>query len=206
MAQANPLHPPTQPANRRHASERPARRQARSAPVIHKVMVAALLAAASPIATAAEPASDATLAEARMPEVQVRAQAEAAEGSVKAYRAARSASFSKTDTPLREVPASVSVVGAQQLRDQAMSSLADVLRQVPGVSPHQGEGNRDQVVLRGNVTNADFFIDGVRDDAQIFRDLYNLERVEVLRGPAGMAFGRGGAGGVINRVSKRPEL
>jgi catecholate siderophore receptor len=206
MAQADPLHPPPYTPNRRHSSERLARRQARSAPVIHKVMVAALLAAASPIATAAEPASDATLAEARMPEVQVRAQAEAAEGSVKAYRAARSASFSKTDTPLREVPASVSVVGAQQLRDQAMSSLADVLRQVPGVSPHQGEGNRDQVVLRGNVTNADFFIDGVRDDAQIFRDLYNLERVEVLRGPAGMAFGRGGAGGVINRVSKRPEL
>ncbi|HEV7803026.1 MAG TPA: TonB-dependent siderophore receptor, partial [Burkholderiales bacterium] len=60
------------------------------------------------------------------------------------------------------------------------------------------------VVIRGISTTADFYVNGVRDDAQIFRDLYNLERVEVLKGPAGMIFGRGGAGGVVNRVTKRP--
>ncbi|OWW20941.1 TonB-dependent receptor [Noviherbaspirillum denitrificans] len=90
------------------------------------------------------------------------------------------------------------------MRDAAMSSIADVIRYVPGATAHQGEGNRDQVVLRGNATTADFFVDGIRDDAQTFRDLYNLERVEVLKGPAGMVFGRGGAGGIVNRVTKRP--
>src|SRR5258705_8297444 len=69
---------------------------------------------------------------------------------------------------------------------------------------HQGEGNRDQVVIRGTSTTADFYLNGVRDDAQIFRDLYNVERVEILKGPGGMIFGRGGAGGVVNRVTRRP--
>lgn len=85
-----------------------------------------------------------------------------------------------------------------------MQSMADVFRYVPGATAHQGEGNRDQVVLRGISTTADFFVDGVRDDAQVFRDLYNLERIEVLKGPGGMIFGRGGAGGVVNRVTKLP--
>jgi catecholate siderophore receptor len=87
-----------------------------------------------------------------------------------------------------------------------MQGIADVLRYVPGAHGAQGEGNRDQVMLRGINTTADFFVDGVRDDMQIFRDLYNLERVEVLKGPGGMAFGRGGAGGVINRVVKKPQF
>lgn len=64
-----------------------------------------------------------------------------------------------------------------------MDSLADVLRYVPGTTMGQGEGNRDQPVLRGINTTADFFVDGVRDDAQYFRDLYNAERIEVLKGP-----------------------
>ncbi|WP_434516041.1 TonB-dependent receptor [Dechloromonas sp. ARDL1] len=136
--------------------------------------------------------------------ITVHEQAERADGPITGYRATRSATFTKTDTPLKEVPASVTVVPADLIKDQAMQSMADVLRYVPGASVHQGEGNRDQVVLRGNSTTADFFIDGIRDDAQIFRDLYNLERVEILKGPGGMAFGRGGAGGVVNRVTKKP--
>ena len=120
------------------------------------------------------------------------------------YRPTRSSTFTKTDTPLKEVPASITVVPAQLMKDQAMRSLADVIRYVPGASVHQGEGNRDQFILRGVSTTADLYVDGVRDDAQVFRDLYNLERVEVLKGTAGMIFGRGGAGGVINRVTKQP--
>jgi len=139
-----------------------------------------------------------------LPTVRVEALAERADGPVEGYRATRSATFTKTDTPLREVPASLSVVPAELIKDQAMQGMADVFRYVPGATAHQGEGNRDQVVLRGISTTADFFVDGIRDDAQIFRDLYNLERVEVLKGPGGMAFGRGGAGGVVNRVSKKP--
>ncbi|HET8747424.1 MAG TPA: TonB-dependent siderophore receptor [Ramlibacter sp.] len=143
-------------------------------------------------------------AETTLRTVDVHAQPERADGPVQGYRASRSSTFTKTDTPLKEVPASISVVPATLMKDQAMRGMDDVLRYVPGVSVHQGEGNRDQVVLRGNSTTADFFVDGVRDDAQIFRDLYNLERVEVLKGPGGMLFGRGGAGGVVNRVTKKP--
>ncbi|MEO7727065.1 MAG: TonB-dependent receptor plug domain-containing protein, partial [Burkholderiales bacterium] len=139
-----------------------------------------------------------------LPEVKVQGEAERADGPVNGYRATRSGTFTKTDTPLKEVPASVTVVPAQLMKDQSMRSLGDVFRYVPGVLMHQGESNRDQVVIRGNSTTADFFINGVRDDAQVFRDLYNLERVEVLRGPGGMIFGRGGAGGVVNRLTKKP--
>lgn len=139
-----------------------------------------------------------------LPQVNVQGQAERADGPVQGYRATRSATFTKTDTPLKEVPASVTVVPAELMKDQAMESMADVFRYVPGATTHQGEGNRDQVVLRGISTSADFYVDGVRDDAQIFRDLYNLERVEVLKGTGGMIFGRGGAGGLVNRVTKKP--
>jgi hypothetical protein len=116
------------------------------------------------------------------PEVVVPAQGERAGGPVDGYRATRSSTFTKTDTPLREVPASITVVPADVMKDQGMQSMSDVFRYVPGATWHQGEGNRDQVVIRGNSTTADFYVDGVRDDAQVFRDLYNLERVEVLKG------------------------
>jgi catecholate siderophore receptor len=132
------------------------------------------------------------------------AAAERPDGPVKDYHPTRSSTATRTDTPLKEIPASITVVPAEVIKDQAMQGLGDVLRYVPGVTVHQGEGNRDQVVIRGISTTADFYVNGVRDDAQIFRDLYNLERVEVLKGPAGMIFGRGGAGGVVNRVTKRP--
>ena len=139
-----------------------------------------------------------------MPEVKVQGETERADGPVTGYRANQSSTATKTDTPLKDVPASVTVVPAQLMKDQAMQSMGDVVRYVPGVLMHQGEGNRDQIVIRGTSTTADFYVDGVRDDAQVFRDLYNLERVEILKGPGGMIFGRGGAGGVVNRVTKKP--
>ena len=111
-------------------------------------------------------------------------------------------SATKTATPLRDVPQSVTVVTRRLMQDQVMTSVGDVVRYVPGVTLHQGENNRDQVIMRGNSSSADFFVDGVRDDVQYYRDLYNLERVEALKGPNAMIFGRGGAGGVINRVTK----
>ena len=83
-----------------------------------------------------------------------------------------------------------------------MQGMADVVRYVPGMTMGQGEGNRDQPTIRGNSTTADFFVNGVRDDAQYFRDLYNVDRVEALKGSNAMIFGRGGGGGVINRVMK----
>lgn len=125
-------------------------------------------------------------------------------GQARGYRATDTATATKTDTPLIDIPQSVTVITAEQLRDQAMDSLGDVMRYVPGVNVGQGEGNRDQITLRGQNTTADFFIDGVRDDVQYFRPLYNLERVEVLKGPYALIFGRGGGGGIVNRVQKAP--
>jgi len=119
-----------------------------------------------------------------------------------AYRTEKIVSATKTPTALLDVPQSISVVTAEQIRDQQMLSLGEVVRYVPGITAHQGENNRDQLVFRGNSSSADFFLDGVRDDVQYYRDLYNLARVEVLRGPNAMLFGRGGGGGLVNRVLK----
>ncbi|HEX3531418.1 MAG TPA: TonB-dependent receptor, partial [Thermoanaerobaculia bacterium] len=118
------------------------------------------------------------------------------------YQTPATSSATKTLTPLRDVPQSVTVVTRELMQDQLMSSMGDVVRYVPGISLHQGENNRDQVVIRGNSSSADFFVDGMRDDVQYYRDLYNLDRVEALKGPNAMIFGRGGGGGVINQVTK----
>jgi catecholate siderophore receptor len=118
------------------------------------------------------------------------------------YLATRTSTATKTDTPLRDVPQSVSVITQEQIKDTGAQKMEDVVRYVPGVVWHQGEGNRDQVVIRGQSSTADFFVNGMRDDAQYYRDLYNTERVELLKGPNAMIFGRGGGGGVLNRVLK----
>jgi catecholate siderophore receptor len=122
------------------------------------------------------------------------------------YTEPSSATATKTLTPLLDVPQSITVVTQQLIHDQMMLSVGDVVRYVPGITAIQGENNRDQVVIRGNSTSADFFVDGVRDDVQYYRELYNLDRVEVLKGPNAMIFGRGGGGGVINRVTKEAEF
>ncbi len=121
----------------------------------------------------------------------------------KSYSSQRSITASKTDTALVDVPQAISVVTRELIDDQAMHSIGDITRYVPGAGIAQGEGNRDTPVLRGNATTADFFVDGVRDDVPYFRDLYSVDRVEVLKGPNALIFGRGGSGGLINRVSKQ---
>jgi catecholate siderophore receptor len=121
------------------------------------------------------------------------------------YRAPESRTATKTDTALRDVPQSISVVTRALIQDQSMQGLADVARYVPGAGMAQGEGNRDTIILRGSSSTADFFVDGVRDDVEYFRDLYNVDRVEALKGPNAMIFGRGGAGGVINRVTRQAD-
>lgn len=111
----------------------------------------------------------------------------------------------KTDALLRDTPQSISVVTEELIKDTAMNSMGDVVRYMPGITMAQGEGNRDTTVIRGNSSTADFFVDGLRDDVQYMRDLYNIERVEGLKGPNAMIFGRGGSGGVINRVTKQAD-
>jgi catecholate siderophore receptor len=118
------------------------------------------------------------------------------------YQVTAISSSTKTLTALRDVPQSVTVVSQELIKDQLMMSIADVVRYVPGITAHQGENNRDQVIIRGNNSSADFFVNGVRDDVQYYRDLYNVDRIEALKGPNAMVFGRGGGGGLINRVTK----
>jgi len=131
-----------------------------------------------------------------LPMVEVAADKEAA------YLTTRTTTAMKTDTLLRDTPHSITVINQKQLSDQNPLSMTDAVRYVPGVGISSGEGNRDAIVFRGNRSSGDFFIDGVRDDVQYFRDFYNIERIDVLRGPAGLIFGRGGSGGAINRVRK----
>src|SRR5690348_3842397 len=122
------------------------------------------------------------------------------------YGVRSTSTATKTDTDVKDIPQALTTVTSQQIQDQQLSSIGDLLLYVPGASYGGGEGNRDQLVLRGNSSTADFFVDGVRDDVQYFRDFYNVERVEVLKGPNAMIFGRGGGGGIINRVLKRPTM
>ncbi len=122
---------------------------------------------------------------------------------VKGYNAKKSSSSTRTETELRDTPQSITVIPQDLIKDQSIQSISEAVRYVPGVQAAQGEGNRDALIFRGNATTGDFFLDGLRDDVQTYRDIYNTDRIEVLKGPNGMAFGRGGAGGAINRVSKQ---
>ena len=88
----------------------------------------------------------------------------------------------KTPTPLIDVPQTVTFITEDQLEDQSVRQLGEALRYVPGVSLETGEGHRDEIFIRGQETTADFYIDGLRDDAQYYRSLYNVSRVEVLKG------------------------
>ena len=122
-----------------------------------------------------------------------------------AYQLTTTSSATKTFTALRDIPQSISITTRQQISDQNLTSISEVVRYQPGITAHQGENNRDQIIIRGQSSSADFFVNGVRDDVQYYRDLYNLDRVETLRGPNALVFGRGGGGGVINRVTKEAD-
>ena len=112
----------------------------------------------------------------------------------------------KTPTPVIDVPQSLSIFTGDQIKERGIFSIRDIADYSPGVNSSQGEGHRDAVVFRGVRSTADFYIDGNRDDVQYYRSLYNLEQVEVLRGPNALLFGRGGTGGIINRVTKKAVI
>ena len=128
------------------------------------------------------------------------------EGQRSSYGAKSTTTATKTDTPIRDIPQAMTVITKAQIDDQGLRSIGDLLTFVPGASTGTGEANRDQMTLRGNNSTADFFINGLRDDVQYFRDFYNVERVEVLKGPNAMIFGRGGGGGIVNRVTKQTRF
>jgi len=135
---------------------------------------------------------------------------ETATGPVNGYAATRSATGAKTDTPLKEIPQSVSVVGAEQIRDQGAQSIQDALRYVPGVvaDGYGLDSRTDTPFIRG--AEAADYVDGLRRTFNYYTynyriDPYFMERIEVLRGPASVLYGQAPVGGIINSVSKRPE-
>ena len=112
----------------------------------------------------------------------------------------------KTPVAVIDVPQSLSILTEEEMLRQGFTAIEDIISYIPGTNTSQGEGHRDAVVFRGIRSTADFYVDGVRDDVQYYRSLYNLEQVEILRGPNALLFGRGGSGGVLNRVSKKGQI
>jgi catecholate siderophore receptor len=111
--------------------------------------------------------------------------------------------------PVQNIPQSITIVPRQVIEEQAATTLRDALRNVTGIGIAAGEGGGaqgDNFTLRGFSARNDMYLDGVRDSGTYFRDSFNLEAVEVLKGPASIYFGRGSTGGIINQVSKAPRL
>src|SRR5215470_985799 len=115
------------------------------------------------------------------------------------------AAATKINTPLIDIPQSLSVITREFINDTSFQNLTDITRYVPGVAVHQGEGNRDELIIRGVDSSANFYVNGFRDDVQYFRDLYNAQSVEVLKGPSAITFGRASGGGLVNRTLKEAD-
>ena len=112
----------------------------------------------------------------------------------------------RSSGPVTEIPKSISIINGDQIQAQGLKSVGDIIDYTPGVINSQGEGHRDAAVIRGMRTTQDFYRDGVRDDVQYYRPLYNIEQVEIIRGPDALLSGFGGAYGLINRVSKKGKI
>lgn len=159
-------------------------------------LAAAVLALFSS-AAAAQSAPEATL-----PEVRVR-------GANDGFRTDSTTSGTRTDTPLRDIPQTINSVPQELIRSQGASSLSDALRNVPGISyaaPEGGTQANTVYYLRGVPAGGDLFLDSIRDLGEYNRDLFNIEQVDVLKGPSSLMYGRGSTGGVVNQLSKTPML
>ncbi len=143
-----------------------------------------------------------TQPETRLPEVKVKSSREVEP----TYNPPTAVSATKIEAPLRDIPQTINVIPQSLLRDQGARSMEAVMKSVPGIGLSHGDGQRDQVTIRGFSAIADQFIDGLRDDALYFRDLSNIEQVEVIKGPASVLYGRGSSGGLINRITKKPGI
>ena len=115
----------------------------------------------------------------------------------------------KYTAPLKDIPQTISVIDKKSIEEQGATTLRDVLQNVPGLTITAGEGGApagDNITLRGFSARNDIFVDGVRDLSPQSRDSFNLEQVEVSKGPTSAVSGRGSTGGTINLVSKTPSL
>ncbi|MGE0061897.1 MAG: TonB-dependent siderophore receptor [Xanthobacteraceae bacterium] len=141
--------------------------------------------------------------------IEVQSNTESATGPVDGYVATRSATGAKTDTPLKEIPQSITVVTADRMKDQGVETIQQAFRYVPGVfaDPYGPDSRVDGPTIRG--VDVDTYLDGMRTTNSWFNyqriEPYTLERAEVLRGPASVLYGATTTGGMINLVSKRPQ-
>ena len=133
-----------------------------------------------------------------LPETSISAEADEDDPRVK-----ETSTATRTATPVRYVPQAIDSVKTESLRSYGTNDLGQALSGIPNVS--SGADTRfDSLRIRGFDASNDFYLDGIRDDSQYVRDLHNIERIEVLKGPAAVLYGRGGQGGIVNRVSKLP--
>ena len=185
-----------------------------------KALTLAVLMAISPfvLAEEAKPAATKTQ-ETETQSEQANAQAAKVEAldevTVKSSKEAQKDGYQATKTRVgktlqdpHDVPQAVTTITRSLMHDQQVGSLREALRNVSGLTFNAAEGGRsgDNINLRGFYTFGDIYLDGIRDTAQYNRETFNLEQIDVLRGSAAMLFGRGQAGGVINQVSKTPQL
>jgi catecholate siderophore receptor len=155
-------------------------------------------------ATQATPADAAAPAENTLPAVRVTGQADTSRD----FQADTSSVGAKVPAALRDIPQAVTVVPKALLQSQAVTSFTDALRNVPGITIGAAEAGQigNNINLRGFTARTDIYLDGFRDRGQYYRDTFNLESIDVLYGPSSLYFGRGSTGGVINQVSKEPNL
>ena len=135
-----------------------------------------------------------------LPATAISAEAQADDPRVKVSNTA-----TRTSTPVRYVPQAIDSIKTSNVASYGINDIGDALSGIPNVS--SGADTRfDSLRIRGFDASNDFYLDGIRDDSQYKRDMHNIERVEVLKGPAAVLYGRGSQGGIVNRVSKAPEF
>ena len=135
-----------------------------------------------------------------LPATSISAETEADDPRVK-----ETSTATRTATPVRYVPQAIDSVKTANVMDYGTNDLGTALSGIPNVS--SGADTRfDSLRIRGFDASNDFYLDGIRDDSQYVRDLHNIEKIEVLKGPAAVLYGRGSQGGIVNRVSKQPEF
>jgi catecholate siderophore receptor len=171
----------------------------------HKKTALMMALAALPAfnAHAADSTAGSTDATTSLPEVSVIA----TKADETPFKAETAVTATKTETAIRDIPQSISVVTKDLIESQRAFNLRDALRNVSGLTIAAGEGGRtgDSITLRGYAASSDMYLDGVKDNGQYNRDTFFMERVEVLKGASSVMFGRGSTGGVINQVSKQAD-
>lgn len=123
------------------------------------------------------------------------------------YKVDRAASPKFTE-PLRDTPRSVVVIPKELIKDQGITTMKDLLRLQPGITLGTGEGGNalgDRILIRGFEARGDIFVDGMRDPGVTSRETFNVEQVDIIKGPGSTYIGRGGTGGSVNIVSKTPK-